>query len=285
MVILKKFFQIIGLCSFIVISFFYTDKVMHVVREEDKIMINIRNVRDTLRVEPIDAIIDKDMIIPGINGKDVDVEKSYKIMKNNGIFRENDIVYHILQPSVSINNHKDKYVISGNASKRAVSFIFILDDVRYLDKLRKLLDYKDVIGNYFVDYNFLISNSTLIKEMSQCEIYYYGNNGKYTPDSLLFANNLISGISNNHSNLCLVLKKDKNTIDLCNKNSLYTILPGIIVGKSPYMELKNRVKYGDMILFYLNQDTINELSIVIDYIRGKGIKIVGLSELLSEKNA
>lgn len=257
---------------------------MHVVREEDKIMVNIRSVRDTLKVKPVDAVIDRDTIVPGINGRDVDVEKSYKIMKNNGIFRENDIVYRILQPSVSVNNHKDKYIISGNAGKRAISFIFILDNDRYLDKLSKLLDYKDVIGNYFVDYNFLISNSTLIKEMSRCEFYYYGNNGKYTPDSLLFANNLISGISNNYSDLCLVLKKDKNIIDLCSKNSLYTILPSIVVGKNPYMEVKNSVKYGDMILFYMNQDTINELSIVIDYIRGKGIKIVGLSELLSEEN-
>lgn len=32
----------------------------------------------------------------------------------------------------------------------------------------------------------------------------------------------------------------------------------------------------------MNNDTVTEIGIIIDYIRGKGLKIGGLSELLSE---
>ena len=280
---MKKFFQLIGLLSLITITFFYTDKVMHVIREEDKIMIEIKEIKDKLKVDAINAQVENDTIIPGINGKKVNIEKSYKSMKLNGVFRKEDIIYDKIYPKISITNNKDKYIISGNLKKQAISLLFIINNNNYNNKLENIIKNKNITVNYFVDYNYLISNSTKIKNITNSEFYSYGNNGTYTPDNIIFSNNLISRISKNKSNLCLTKEKNKKTIEICSKNELYTILPTIIVEKKPYIKIKNTITPGNIILLPINQETINELPIIIDYIKGKGIKIIGLKELISEE--
>ena len=71
---MKRLFQVIGLVCLIIFSFFYTDKVMDVVREEDHIMVEINNVKDSLDVEAVDAQVFMDKMIPGIDGRVVNVD-------------------------------------------------------------------------------------------------------------------------------------------------------------------------------------------------------------------
>lgn len=278
---MKKIIKGIGLITLIIFTFFYTDKVLKVVREEDSIMIKIDEIKDKLTIEPTDAIIIEDTIIPGINGKKVNIEKSYKKMKNDGSFNKNNIIYDIIYPNISITNNKDKYIIQGNMKKNAISIIFILDNDKYLDELQNIINNKDIKVNYFIDYSFLISNTTKIKEMSNHELYSYGDKGEYTPDNLLFSNNLISRIGNNEANICLSLN-DNKIINICSKNNLYTIKPTIVIKKSPYTTIKKNLFNGSIILFYINNDLTKEIKTIIDYINSKGLKIVWLSELLSE---
>lgn len=279
---MKKIFQIIGLITLIIFSFFYTDKVLEVVREEDKIMIKLESIKETAEKKPIDAKIVKDTIIPGITGRTINVEKSYKKMKNTGIFNQKEIVYDIIKPNISIINNKDKYITSGNPNNQKVSIIFILNSNKYLNNLEKIIDNKGIVVNYFINYQYLINNTTKIKEIINKEFYSYGENGKYTPDSLLFSNNLISRISNNNANICLTKEKNNEIINLCSKNDLYTILPNIIITEKPYKQVKENLTSGSIILLNINQDTLTEISLVIDYINGKGLNIVGLNELITE---
>ena len=280
---MKKIIQIIGLVVFILFGFFYTDKVLEVVREEDNIMIKLNGIKDMVRVNPIDAVVTSDTVIPGVNGRDINIDKSYKAMKNTGIFNEKDIVYDVVYPDVSVIQHKDKFLIQGNGSRQMVSLIFILDSNKYLDKINSIVDNKGIVVNYFVNYGYLISNSTKIKDISNHEFYSYGDNGNYTPDNILFSNNLISRISNNNANLCLTNEMNKNILELCSRSDLYTIVPTIDASMDAYNMVKNHLSSGSMILLRMNQDTIRELGIIIDYIKGKGLKIGGLSRLLTEK--
>ena len=275
-----KFVKIIGFICLIVFSFFYTDKVLEVVREEDYIMVELNRIQDKVRVDAINALVLDDTVIPGMNGKKVNIDKSYKLMRNIGSFNEKDIVYDVIRPDISVIQHKDKFLVSGNSKKQMVSIIFILNSSKYLDKIDNIIDHKEIIANYFVDYHYLISNTTKIKEMGNREFYSYGDYGKYTPDNIIFSNNLISRISNNTANLCLSPKKDYSVLEICSKNDLYTIVPNI---SGNYDIVKNKLVNGSMILFYMNQDTVQELSVIIDYIKGKGFDIVGLSSLLSEE--
>ena len=283
-VLVKRIFKIIGLLSFFLFGFFYTDKVLEVIREEDSLMIQLKDVKDRFEVDAVNAILDKDTIIPGKNGRSINLLKSYKNMKKSGIYQESEIIYDVKSPSVSLNDYKDKYVILGNQYSKSVGFIFILneDSERYFNSISRIAIKNQVVINVFVDYEYLIQNSTKIKKYDSFEFYNYGDMGIYSPDNLLFSNNLISRISHHHANLCMVLEKNITTLDLCSKNDLYTIIPDIIGMKDIYSKVKQNLRSGSMIVFFYHQNIENEFNTIVDYVRGKGYDIVGLSELISE---
>lgn len=280
---MKTIIRMIGLVTLIGFSFFYTDKVIEVIREEDEIMIELESIKDIYKIEPINATIVSNTIIPGQNGRNINIEASYKKMKSNGLFNENLLIYNDITPKINLNSNKDKFIIQGNNTKKIISLIFILDNNKYLDEITNILKIKDITVSYFIDYNYLINNSTIIKEIPNHEFYSYGNNGKYTSDNLLFSNNLISRISNNNAIYCLAKDMEKDILNLCSENNLYTITPTIIGEKKPYNHIKEKLTNGSIILLNLNKETTKELSTIIDYIKGKGYKIEGLSTLLSEE--
>lgn len=275
--------KMLGLFVLIGFSFFYSDKVIEVIKSEDKIMIELKEVEDSYKILPIDATILGNTIIPGMIGKNINIDESYKKMKVSGLFNKNLIVYDTVLPNISINNNKDKFIIRGNSNKNLVSIIFILDNDLYFDKINEIFNSKEAIANYFIDYNYLINNSTKIKETINHEFYSYGNKGEYTPDNLLFSNNLISRIKSKDTIYCLTDNMSNKVLELCSKNNLYTISPSIIGGSSPYITIKENLVSGSIILLNMNSETISELPTIIDYIRGKGLKIEGLSKVLSEE--
>lgn len=279
---MKSIVKLLGLLVLIGFSFFYTDKVIEVIREEDEVMIKIKEEKDHYFVKPVDAVISGNTIIPGENGREVDVDGSYKKMKEQGIYNEKLFVFDEIKPKIRLEDYQDKFIISGNKNKKMVSLVFSIDSSRYLEQVDKILNNKNIIGNFFVDYSYLISNSTTIKEKSYHEFYSYGADGVYSPDTILFANNLISRISNNEAIYCFSPDMSKKTLSLCSKNNLYTVSPTIVGANTPYKNVKNKLESGSIIFLSLNNEGMTELPLVIDYIEGKGYKIVGLSTLLSE---
>ena len=280
---MKSTLKIIGLFILIGFSFFYTDKVIQVIREEDKIMIELTSIEDTYRKEAVDATIIGNTIIPGLNGSVINIDDSYNKMKNLGIFDKNLLIYNDIVPNISITNNKDKFIVKGNNNKQMVSIIFIMDNDKYLDDINKILSLKQVKANYFVTYSYLINNSTKIKDIDH-EFYSYGDNGLYSNDNLLFSNNLLTRIKNNNAIYCLAKDMEENILNICNKNNLYTVTPSIIGSTNPYNTIKDKLTSGSIILLSMKKETMNELSTIIDYIKGKGLKIDTLSNLLSEKN-
>ena len=278
-----KYIKFTGLLLLIMFSFFYTDKVINVISEKDSLMLEIKKVKDLYRVPYIDGIIDNDTIIPGLNGREIDVSKSYKKMREIGSFNKDLIVYNDIKPNVSITNNQDKYIIKGNNNKQMVSIIFVIDDNKYIDKIKKIIISKGIVVNFFITSDYLISNSTELTSFKNIEVYNYGNNGSYTPDNLIFSNNLISRITKNEAIYCLVTNRDRNSINICSNNGLYTILPNIIIKNNPYISIKDKVSSGSIILLDVTNSNISELSLIIDYIKGKGLYISGLSDLLNEK--
>ena len=106
----------------IIISFIYTKSLVSVVKNYDDIMIKIKQEKNKYYIKPIEAIIKNDTIIPGIKGKEVDINKTYSKMKRYGKYEESLIVLK----DIEVKNHidKDKYIISGNKNKNMVTLIF-----------------------------------------------------------------------------------------------------------------------------------------------------------------
>ena len=280
---MKNIVKLMGLFVLIGFSFFYTDKILEVIREEDKIMIEITRVEADYKVSPVDAVIIGNTIVPGIEGKTVNIMNSYNKMKTSGIFNEQLLEFDRINPDISLKDNKDKFIVRGNGAKNMVSILFVINNNLYFDKINEIFSSRDVVTNYFINYSYLIENSTKIKEVNNHEFYSYGNKGEYSPDNLLFSNNLLTRIRGKDAIYCLSSDMNNSVLDLCSNNNLYTIVPTIVGGNNPYNIVKANLNSGSIILLSMNSETISELSIIIDYIKGKGFKIVGLSELLSEE--
>ena len=280
---MKNIIKFFGLLTLICFSFFYTDKVMDMMKKKDPILIKINEEKKAKEIQPVNAIIKDDTIVPGIYGKKVLEDESYKNMKVIGTYLEDYYIYKDIIPDISINENYDKFIISGNKEKKDISIVFIINTKEQLNKIEKYINNKIKI-NYFIDNKVLNSYTNEISKIKNKEIYSYGEKGVYNENSLIYNNNLITRITNNKAIYCLVKEKSYKTLNICSKKKLYTILPNLIIKNNIYSEIKTKIENGSIILIDLNNINLNNLNNSIKYINAKGLNIVYLSELLKENN-
>lgn len=281
---MKKLFQIIGFISLMGFSFFYTEKTVSVVKECDDIMISIREKQNDYKKEAIDAKINKNTIVPGLSGESINLNKSYSKMKRYGKFEESLIVIRKTQPKITIEKNKDKYIVSGNKQKKMVSLIFIVDKNDELDEIIKILDKKEVKGNFFVDGLWVEKNTNLISILIK-ENHNVGNlsyNRDYTDSSMIWIETIIEKIGKQKIGYCYNEEENKEALKICELNDNYTIRPNIIVKNNPYIKVKQNLDSGSLISFKINDQLIEELPIIINYIKSRGYTIETLDKHLKE---
>lgn len=275
---MKQIIKMIGLVTLICFSFFYTEKVIDVASVQDEIMIKINQVKDNYKIDVIDATILDDTIIPGINGKEVDVEKSYNEMKQVGIFKEMLLSYKQIELKDSLKKNLDKYVIKANGTKKSVSLVFYINNQQVLENIIKK---ENVILNLFIDYKLLSTNLNNL-DKNNLFIYAYGDNGVYSNDTLIYSNNLINRNFNNKSLYCITDSKNEKLLTICKNNNMITIIPNILDNNYVYNNIKTNLVNGSIIKLNSTNKTLNEFDTIIDFIKSKGYKIVSLEDLLSE---
>ena len=264
-------------------SFFYTDKTISVVKEYDDIMIELKKYATINKKNYVNAIINKNTIIPGISGEEVNINKSYSKMKRFGKFETTLIVKNKIKPKISINNNKDKIIISGNKKNNNISLLFLFNNDDKLDNIINILDRKKVLVTLFVDGYYLEKNTNMIMDLIK-KNYIIGNlsyNMNYQDDDFIWIDNIIKKIGKQKIGYCYTnsLNKDMN---ICYKNNNYIIKPSIIVKENPYHEIKNKMENGSIISFEINSKLEKELPIIINYIESRGYNIVTLDKLLIE---
>lgn len=264
---MKKIMEYVFISFLICFSFFYTDKVINFINKKDPLMVSIKEISDNYEILPVNGILDDDTMIPGINGKQVDVKESYDNMKSGGIFREDALIFKDIYPSNNLNSNYDKYIIGGNNKRKSVAIMVVFDN-KDLDKLKKLEDI-----TIFVNHKDL--NIKNIDMLNDNEIYTYGNNGVYNDEVIMNDNTLINRMANNTSKFCLTKEKNDEVINVCSSYNMHTIIPGINGG---YYEIKKNLSNGSIILL----NNLENIEVILKYIRSKGYEIKYLSELLSE---
>ena len=125
---LKKYISYLGIIALACFSFYYTDKAVDIVKRNDPIMKEIIKNKEKYLVNSVNATIDKDEIIPGINGIKVNVDKSYENMKKNNTYNEKLYVFDEIIPDLSLIDSYDKYIISGNNKYQNVALVFKIVD-------------------------------------------------------------------------------------------------------------------------------------------------------------
>lgn len=275
---MKNSLKLFGIITLICFSFFYTEKVMTVVSEKDPLKVEINTLAENYKINPNEAVVTKDTIIPGTNGRVVNVEKSYKKMRKVNIFNNKLLVYDEIEPQYILVNNLDKYVIRGNVNKKQVSILFIINSDNNLNKIISILESKNIIANLFIEYKYLNNNIANMRNYNKHNLYSYQE--IYSYDTLVISNNVIERISNNSPTYCLSKEKNNDNLKVCSYSNMNTIIPSI---KGEINEIKLKLENGSIILFDTNINTVNELSYIIDFILSKGYNIVGLDNLLSER--
>lgn len=281
---MKRLFQIIGFISLIGFSFFYTEKTVNVVKEYDNIMIQIKSVANNYKKDAINAIINKNTIVPGISGESINLNKSYSKMKRYGMFDPSLLVIRKTMPDITLEKNMDKCIISGNKEKKMVSLIFLVDKNDNIDEIIKILDQKQVKGNFFVDGYWLEKNNNLVPFIVK-QNHIIGNlsyNRDYNDDSFIWMETIIEKIGKQKRGYCYLEDIDKNTLKICKKNNNYTIMPNIIIKNNPYIKIKENLQSGSIISIDINNQLVKELPIIINYIKSKGYKIENLNIHLDE---
>ena len=88
-----KFFKVFLTIILFLISLNYTNEIIIYFQKKDPLMKAIINKQDDYYIKPLNAIITKNIVIKEVNGKKIDVRKSYQKMKKLGVFNESLLVY------------------------------------------------------------------------------------------------------------------------------------------------------------------------------------------------
>lgn len=276
---LKKILKVSAVLLLVGFSFFYTEKVTMIARNSDPIMRAIKKEESNKKVSNVNPVINNDEYIMGINGCEIDVDKSYSKMRSVGEFKEELIVMK------EISNDKDltnKYVIGGNNKEKNVSLIFIVN--KDIDSsLTDYINQKNIKVNYFIDGKYLEENMITVKFLSENNnIYYLGVNEEYSDEYMLYHNNLIGMNGTNESKYCFTNDKNNETLKICNDYNMTTIKSDIIKD-NVYKTIKDKLNNG--VIFAVDSNNVDEIKVSINYILSKGYNIVSLEDLLSEKNS
>ena len=282
---MRKFFRNLGIISLIFFSFYFTEKTVTVIKDADELMVEIKSKQDNYYKEPIDGNIKDNTFIPGISGKKINIDKSYKKMKQYGLFNEGLLIYDIVKPENKLNNNLDKYIIAGNPTKKQVSIILTIDSSNYLDELLEVLSDNNIYVNFFIEGNWLEENSHFLSRFISDghDIGSISYNLDYEDSSYPWMDNIIKKITKLENNYCYNIKDNSKTLEVCSRYNNYTIRPSIILDNNYLYNIKQNIKAGSIISLPLDKEVIKVLPSINNYIKSKGLEVVTLKELLKEE--
>ena len=280
---LKKICSIIGIGLLICFSFYYTDSAVNIVKRNDPIMKEIIKVSNQYEVLAVDATLINNSIIPGINGTKLDIDASYSSMKRFGEFNSSLLKFSEVEPTISINNSYDKYIISGNKSKHEVALLFKINNTSYIEEILTILISNNVEATFFLDLDTIVSSPDILMLLSKGKqnIELLGKNG-YKIAEVLLAIRTLRKFNKNNAKFCYLEQENNDVLNICNRQKLYTVIPNIITDNYPYSDVKYNLSNGSIIKLDNNINTVRELRYIVRYIKQKGYHIKSLNDMLKE---
>ena len=256
---MKRYLKYILLFVVILMSFYFTQQSALFFRSKDPILQTIKEYSNNYNTNAINAKIDNNYIIPGMYGKRINEIKSLMKMKSLKTFNSLFLATDVIKPDISLEDNKDKIINKGNENKSSVSFILENDESNII--------------TYLVSEN--IEASILVDKESI-------NNNKFEQINNDFNNyDYVEKILNkekNNTNICIINRNNKN---FCIRHKKYLVEPTFVLTPNNLVIIKNKIKPGSIILIK-SSVTVDDLSYLINYIKSKNLKIVKLSNLISE---
>ena len=284
---LKNITKYLGVIVLVLFSFYFTDKSVVIVKRNDPVMKEIIYNSDNFKIESVDAITIGDTIIPGMNGIEVNIDESYKRMKQVNGYYESMLMFNEVIPDESLLEQYDKFIVSGNPFRSDIALLVKVSNITNLEKIYKIFLDKNTLATFFIDGSVIENNMDLIYEMASdgFQLENYGYNDVYSEDNFRWTNNMIFSLTNLEPKFCYSEYRNYEVLELCSKNKMYTVNPTLNVTNNPFYTVKNNLKEGNIISLNLTEETVKELPTIISYINQKGYNLVTLNDIVSEERS
>ena len=278
---MKRTFQIIGIIVLLFGSFVYNEQVAMTSKLSDDLLNEIKLKADNYKKDSKDGLIENGTIVPGIDGKKVDIKKSYENMRQIGYFEEKLLVYKNIRAKNNLKDNKDKYIVSGNQSKKEITLLFKVNKNMDLNNVIYILTKEKVKGTFFITSSYLENNHNYVIRLIEdgCTVGNLSNNEDYTDSDFVWMKTIITSSAQKY-NYCYTEKANEEIINICSLQNSYTVMPGLVVKNRPFNMIKNNLSPGLIVMVDINKRTISELEYTINYIKSKGYKIKPLEKLL-----
>ncbi|WP_082234150.1 polysaccharide deacetylase family protein [Halobacillus massiliensis] len=262
----------------------------------------IQEKKEGFEYPPQDARVDKVWKkIPGLNGKKVNVEKSYENMKKANKFDEAKLVFEQIEPKVKLKDLPPAPIYKGNDQKKMVTFLINVSwGEEYIPAMLETLDKHQVKANFFIDGAFARDNPSQV-QMIEEKNHLVGSHGFGHPDfytlregtakdNLIKTNELLASFSDEPIRWFAPPSGSfsNETVTAAESLDMLTILWTVdtIDWKKPTKDVLiervlSKAHNGATILMHPTQVTSDSLDSLITALK-KEYQIVTLDELMSE---
>ncbi|TCT26721.1 polysaccharide deacetylase family sporulation protein PdaB [Melghiribacillus thermohalophilus] len=241
--------------------------------------------------------------IPGLEGRKVDIEKSYARMKKKGNFDENLIVFEHIKPRVSLEDLPPGPIYRGNPEKRMVSFLINVSwGNEYIPSMLETLKDHHVKATFFLEGKWARDHVDLVKMIAE-EGHEIGNHAYNHPDmknlnrtqiqqQISRTNEIIEAITGEKPKFFAPPSGafNETVVQVAHELNMETILWTVdtIDWRNPEKSVLinrvlSKVSPGSMILMHPTEVTSESLDQLVLKIKEKEYKIGTVTKLLSEK--
>ncbi len=272
---MKKYFEYILLFAITCFSFYYTEKVTKIMREKDPVMKSILKYKEDNYEECREGYETSEGVVLGVPGVMVDVDSSYRAMQGYG-YQEDLMVFREVKCDITKDTVKNKYIIKGNPATLSVSLFIEVKDLSYIKDIVKIAKYKNIKLNLVVNGSILEKEKDYMSELYNLGFdIVYGGNDK---EDLKKYINIMNNISKKPRTYCINISKDN--LDICSDKNITTLKTSNIYMKDIFLNTKKNLQTGEFFVYGENANTKEEISSLINFILGKQIKIVNVSNML-----
>lgn len=256
------------------------------------------------RIAPVDARLDRIWkAIPGYNGLEVDVDQTYRLMRDAPENSPIRFMYKEISPAVSLEQLGRQPIYKGNPNKpMAALMINVAWGNEFLEPMLKTLEEQNVKATFFFDGSWLKKNTDMAR-LIQSKGHELSNHAYSHPDmSKLDRQSAFNQIAKteallkstfNVSNVWFAPPSgdfNQMTIEVAAEQGLKTVLWTLDTvdwqhppAASIVNKIRTRVEPGSLILMHPTDSSSQALPGIIAAIRQKGLSLGTVSETLSPK--
>lgn len=272
--------------------------------DNDELIKMISAYNDQHKIEPINAKIDRVWkAIPGYNGLEVDIEASYKNMKPSTDIDTNKIIFKETSPEIHLSDLEPSPIYRGNPEKPMVALLInVAWGNEYIPGILKTLSDNQVKATFFFDGSWVKNNPDLAT-MINLEGHEIGNHAYSHPDlKQRSRNETVNELKKTNDVIeeTLGIKPiwfappsgsfNQETILVANELGMKTILWTVdtVDWRKPatsemVVRVVSGVSSGAMVLMHPTKAVFEGLETMIIEIKGKGLRLGTVSDLMSEK--